>query len=477
MLFDRRRLSLEWRLWRREPMPWLLAALFIVAAAYAVANGLAWTAARQRAIVLADAENQRQFAELRTGAAALAHSGRTPRPFDVPASPGLVALFSPRYAALAPAPLTVLSIGESDVMPSYFRVTSERRDSFMDAEEIDNPVNLLNGHLDLAFVVVTLLPLLALVVAHTIVSVDRENGSLRLILAQAVSLRTHVAHRLAVRGLLLLGLVCAAVGAGVLASGAAPDARLVAGIGAVSLAATASIVAWLAVGAVISTRGPSSAANAVGVMVIWLVATNVIPTAINLIARWRYPVPPRMSLIERTRALDSEVRLHVVELLDAYYDAHPGEKPSGLNTAQYNFPLYWTAIQAEVDRRMAPILEEYDTALARQQSFVTRWAWLSPALVMQELMNDAAGTGVVRFQQFIAQVSAFHAEHRRFFEPRTFRLAFLAADDYDRMPRFAFQEEPVAALMRRLGVDLLAMMGWAVAALAFARRVLDRPTL
>jgi hypothetical protein len=80
--------------------------------------------------------------------------------------------FGPRYAMLPPAPLTPLAIGQSDLLPYYFKVSTDARETMLAATEIENPQRLLAGRFDLAFVAVFLYPLLM----RTIPSSRRRSG-------------------------------------------------------------------------------------------------------------------------------------------------------------------------------------------------------------------------------------------------------------------------------------------------------------
>jgi hypothetical protein len=58
-----------------------------------------------------------------------------------------------RVTGVGVSPLAFLALGQSDAYPSYFRMTGERRDSFIDVEETEHPLNLGNGRFDLAYFV------------------------------------------------------------------------------------------------------------------------------------------------------------------------------------------------------------------------------------------------------------------------------------------------------------------------------------
>ena len=55
---------------------------------------------------------------------------------------------------MPPGSLAALSIGQSDLLPYYFRMTTEARENVTSGAELENPQRLLTGRFDLAFVLI-----------------------------------------------------------------------------------------------------------------------------------------------------------------------------------------------------------------------------------------------------------------------------------------------------------------------------------
>lgn len=361
----------ELRVLRRDRTVWTALALLMVTTVYGAHTGARWTQHQQRAVASERAEEERQFQQLHAAALAAEQAGRTPSPFDAYASPGFLGLFYFRSAALGPAHLAPLSIGQSDVQPYYFRVTGERRDSFLDAEELDNPLNLMAGRFDLAFAVIYVLPLVLIGLAFNLVSDEREEGTLVLSLAQPVSPVRWLVTRLLTRAGPALAVVMMGAPLALLFWGADLDFAGAVGLLALWGAGVGAYAAiWLALIALVNCSLKSSTHSAVllgFLAVLWIM---VLPALVGIAVSVRHPVPPRADLIGATRAADTRVRTQVVELLERYYAEHPGTRPEGLDPRVYNFPLYWTAIQSEVERQLSPVLASYEQALSRQERLV-----------------------------------------------------------------------------------------------------------
>ena len=139
---------------------------------------------------------------------------------------------------LPPGPLAPLAIGQSDLLPYYFKVSTDARENIVAATELENPQRLLVGRFDLAFVLIYLYPLLILGITYNMLSAEKEQGTLALALSQPVSLSTLVTGKVTLRALLLVGIVVvfsavalAAAGADLAAPGALPRACPVDGRG------------------------------------------------------------------------------------------------------------------------------------------------------------------------------------------------------------------------------------------------------
>jgi ABC-2 type transport system permease protein len=87
---------------------------------------------------------------------------------------------------------------------------------------------------------------------------------------------------------------------------------------------------------------------------------------------------------------------------------------------------------------------------------VSRLRFLSPAIAMQEALNDVAGTSLARHRRFLGQAWSFAEQTKAFFVPRIFRRDTLSEADYDALPQFRFVEEQPGDVWRRV----LPGIGW-----------------
>jgi ABC-2 type transport system permease protein len=94
------------------------------------------------------------------------------------------------------------------MFPNSYPMSYGSKVDFMYDSEMENPWNLLSGHVDVAFVVVYLLPLLIFALSYNLLSVEREQGTLRMLLSQPLNLTTLLLGKVTVRaGALLIFVV------------------------------------------------------------------------------------------------------------------------------------------------------------------------------------------------------------------------------------------------------------------------------
>lgn len=366
---------------------------------------------------------------------------------------------------LPPGPLAPLAIGQSDLLPYYFKISTDARETIVASTEIENPQRLLVGRFDLAFVVIYLYPLLILGISYNMLSSEKEHGTLALALAQPVALSTLVSGKVAVRAVLLGGLVVlfslvalAVAGTDLIAPGAA--LRLLLWVGAVASYGAL----WFALAVFVASFGRPSATNATVLAGLWLVLIVMLPSLFNLVSTTLYPVPSRVEMIQAVRVASDEANAAGSTVLARYYEDHPELATGDAQQAMNEVNIVRVAVNDDVERRVRPVIDRFDRQLARQQSLVDSLKFLSPAILMQNALDDVAGSGTARHRHFMTQVTAYQRAWREYFVPLVFRKAAFTA--FDEIPVFGFVEERTADVADRvipaLGGLLVpaALVGW-----------------
>lgn len=454
----------EVRLMLAERGLWVVGALFLLLVAYALGNGLLQTAQRDRAqAAVAQADRDTRTAQ-RTLLEAILAGTAQPTPFENPADPSRMASgYGGQHVLLPTAPLGPVALGQSDLFPSQYQVTNQSRVVFMNPSDIENPWHLLSGHFDLAFVIVYLLPLLIFALSYNLLSAERENGTLRLLLSQPLRLRTLLAGKLTVRAAVLLGpavllpvaVLWIARHAGLTAGGAGSATLWWA------LLVGAYALFWFALVVAVNAFGASSATNAMVLVIAWVLLVLVAPVLLNLVVTQAAPAPSRTELATRQRVVTAEAMRRYQDLLGTEYQ-HVGQgailvprdgkiEIAGRSLANYR-------IQREVDEAIRPALARFDAQQAQQQALVGRFGAVSPAAVAYEGMTALAGNGARRHARFDAQTVAHHEAWKAFFFPRIDARDALAPADFDRMPTFVWHEEPADLVRGQAALAVLQLL-------------------
>lgn len=429
----------EARMMRRDGAVWFALLALVGVALFALAMGSARVAAQQAAIDAAHADETQRLSRLQKTLAQLQEADAQGKPAPEPPpfrDPRNAAFMgggpAAAVAALAPAPLALVATGQSDLLPPAVRITTGSKDTFLFADEIDNPANLMSGATDLAFVVVFVYPLVVLAMAFNLLAGEREQGTLAMTLASARRPGAALAGKFAARVAAPIGATLLAVAAGVWIF--AGWERLASpGFAALFAVVLLYGLFWAALAAAIDGLGRGSAFNALTLIGAWVAITMILPAAINSLAGFAHPAPSRIDMVLAARAASTDADRARDATLARYADEHGGGKPAG---GAQEMTLRRLATQEAAFQRVEAIVAEHDAQLARQREMADRLGYLSPAYLTYQALADIAGSGEARYRAFLDRIRAFHLDWREFFLSRAKAGASLTAQDYAALPRF-----------------------------------------
>ncbi|WP_442755513.1 DUF3526 domain-containing protein [Methylocystis sp. JAN1] len=428
---------------KRERAVWLALGALVAAVLFSLYTGAARVEARQILVAAARAEEAQRLDGLKRTLAKLdaGEAKEEPPPFRDPRNAAFMGGGpAARVAALAPQPLALAAVGQSDLFPPVVKVTTASKDSFLYADEIENPANLMSGSTDLAFVIVFVYPLVILALTFNLLAGECEQGTLAMTLASARKPGATLAGKLAARVLAPVGATLLAVALGI-AAFAGADA-----LASSSFVALAAIVLlyglfWAALACAVDGLGRSSAFNALTLICAWVVLTMLAPAGINSLAGYAHPAPSRIDMVLAARAASTDADKARDAALARYVDEHPGEKRDRAREGT----LRRLATQEAAFQRVEGVIAAHDAQLERQRALADRLGFLSPALLTYRALADVAGAGEARYRGFLDLIASFHVEWRDFFLSRAKAGAAMTAADYDALPRFSEPQEPAAA--------------------------------
>lgn len=365
-------------------------------------------------------------------------------------------------ALLPPAPLSALAVGQGDVYPNYLKVTARSLDALVSGDQIEHPLAVSNGQFDAAFVVLFLYPLLIFAISFDLTASERDRGTLRMVLAQPVTLRDVVAGKMIVRAL-QLAVPVMVIPMAIAASWSPIDGDFWLRVTLWTLVVLVYGAIWHGIAIVINARGMSAPANALVLAGIWLLFAVVGPSCVNLLIAVRYPMPSRVEAAVEARAATQEASVQGSQQLGQFLQDHPTSGNVGREGMRQ-----FAMLQAERERRVAERLEavdaSFDAQLRKQQRLASWLSVLSPTMVAQNVLLDVAGTSTFRFEHFRAEAARFQQQWKAYFEPRVLDAATLTQAEYAAAPRFTYADEGSGPMLRRVAIPII-VMGFAAAAL------------
>lgn len=425
----------------------LVCALLVVLIGYAFYNGMAVTEGRDRAVAAVLA-SERQAVQSNVETLRRIQAGQqTPGPFANPANPATIGSGGAgRYAVVPTIGLAPVAIGQGDMIPNYYGIGYGSKVSFMYDSEIESPWNLLNGHFDLAFLIVFLLPLLIFSLSYNLLSSEREAGTLRMLLSQPLDLTTLLTGKIMVRAVAVIGI--AASLPVVLLLAFRPEARGIDQLVGIPLwmgLVAAYGLFWFALAFLINGLGRSSAFNALSLIACWTLIVLVTPVLLNLAVGLAEPAPSRTELTNRTLAIKAENLRRYDQLFHGDYNYVA--KPDALlaKDGRIEMPPRTRATflaDRDMDANIDVLLKRFDDQLRAQQQLIDRLGPVSPAVIAYEGFSSLAGNSSRRYLAFKGQVDAFHDQWRSYFVPRILGGRAMSEAELRSLPRWTWRELP-----------------------------------
>lgn len=440
----------------------LVCGLLAAMICYGFYNGLVEIRARDEMVAKALSRDSETAKRNHDSFRRMAAGSFTPGPFDNLANPATLGGAAGPHAVLPSTALAPVAIGQSDMMPNYYRIGMKSKVDFMYDSEIENPWALLSGHFDLAFVMVWVLPLLIFALSYNLLSAERETGTQRILLSQPLSIGTLALGKIAVRTLFLLSV--ATLLPMLLTVALRSEARAIGQM--VPLLLWCGLVIayglfWFALAFLVNSVRWSSAVNALILIASWTVLVLIVPVLLNLAIGMLHPAPSRTALANTTRAIkaDNLKRYDALFSGDYRYIAEP--ESLLVKNGRIEIPSRTLAsflAQRNMDARVERLLVRFDQTITEQQGAVNRVGFLSPAVLLYDGMSSLAGTDGGRYGAFRAQVGAFHDRWRRRFEPPILNGIAMTERDLDTLPIWHWQEVPRELVVSQTGWRLASIL-------------------
>lgn len=314
---------------------------------------------------------------------------------------------------LKPTPLSVFATGLESIIPSYLGMT---RNGIKPGDTVlsSAPIAFLFGHLDFVFVVSTVFSLLALLFTFDAVAGEKEAGTIRITLANALPRDIFLWSKL-ISGYLVFivpFLVSLIIGLLVLVLQGFPLAEpdIYPRVFCLILVSLLYIAVFFALGSVISIYFDSSKTALIVVFTVWVFTVLILPRVGFLAAQIVAPTPTAESVYREKAAKQAELHAGLEKerstLLSEMLQDHLPKEPTsgGFTIAVTGGEEYFK----KMNEKMAPLeeaarLEYRDFAAERDQRYQQRrkhqeeiginLSRITPTASFISLATDATQTG------------------------------------------------------------------------------------
>ncbi|AZA49850.1 DUF3526 domain-containing protein [Chryseobacterium carnipullorum] len=312
--------------------------------------------------------------------------------------------------------LNALSIGQRDVNPSIQNLTIRNLEGQKYDTDLQNPVSLLLGSLDLGFVIIFLFPLVIISYCYNLLSEEKEESTWILLSVQSPSpfriLYKKFVIRFAVIAGVLLFLIILAVPLLDLSIN-----RALAGFFLVSLF---YIIVWFAISFWVVSWNKSSRAGAARLLFFWIVLTVILPAVLNHFILSQYPLPEALdTAVEQREAYHEKWDTDQKPTLEKFYKHYPQFRSYGFPKESFNW-LWYYAMQQMGDDESKIQSDQLKAKLWKREEMSRTLSYFVPGLHAQLQLNDLTGSGLADQLRFTKAAEHFHESKRLLFYPKIF---------------------------------------------------------
>lgn len=368
----------------------------------------------------------------------------------------------------------------------------------------DDPLPVMFPLIDLTFIVSILTSLIALILTYDAVSGEKEDGTLKLMLANSVPRSKIVLAKAAGAGLTLAGPLAVSLAAGMLVVLLHPRVDWAgvdwAALGLILVAAVLYGAVFALLGILVSSIHRSSASSIMTSLFIWTLLVLVVPNLSPYVASFLSPAPSRIKVARETARLTDVDRDDLGRKLMTQYRAevlkeHPvlGERLTGAEVKRRveEDPQYRKAYEADraaVERAWAEAnrvqgakadelredlqrKEEAQTGLARAISMA------SPLADLSYLATDLSSTGTRNLVHFGRLTQLWGQAFYREYQPKKVAElrakdptadAWNTAIDMSDAPRLRYEQEGLGGRIQAVLPPFAVLFGYGVILFAAA---------
>ncbi|WP_439557482.1 ABC transporter permease [Dyadobacter sp.] len=379
---------------------------------------------------------------------------------------GTTAYYPFFYTANYPSPWASFSIGQRDVNAFSLKIKILGIEGQLYDSELTNPLTLLVGNLDAAFVFIFLFPLLIIAFTYNTVSQEQEHGVWRIVETNAPSLLTIIFIKLLVRFSAVVITASVVFLAGVLLLGlpfSGPTFQLFGVI-------ICYLLFWFLLCAFVISLGKSSSFNATALVSCWIFLCMLFPGIANVLISGQIAIPEALETTVRQReGYHAKWDLPKKPTMETFYAAYPQYRKYPIPENEYSAGWYYAmqyAGEVEARESAGQLFEK----LAQRQALAEQIGMLNPVIYAQQMLNRVAATDLTNHIEYLQSVKRYHKQLREYFYPHIFENEQTENLDWTSYPKY----QPQAVTANAGSASVLPLVVWSLLAGLSATLLLRR---
>jgi ABC-2 type transport system permease protein len=275
------------------------------------------------------------------------------------------------------------------------------------------------------------MPLLLIALSYNLLSAEKENGTLSLILVNYISLKKLIFAKILFRFLLVLGFVILLFLIGLIAINAPMNSSTFSWFWAVIF----YTVFWCCLIFYWVSWQQNSAFNALVLLGNWLFFVVLIPTFLNLYLQSTKPISSGANLQRELREITEKGWSVPKKENLAKYFAEKGKIDTTKISADMVHDL---SLIYFMDKAAKPHFDEYKNQLTEQIEASNTWSWLSPAMQTQTILNQIADSDTDNYLRFLENAEKYYYQIRDFFDTQKLANKKFEKNDFEKIPKAEF---------------------------------------
>ncbi|MDE2661810.1 MAG: DUF3526 domain-containing protein [Gemmatimonadota bacterium] len=348
-------------------------------------------------------------------------------------------------------PLAGLARGRTEVETASLRIRLLALEGQLYEHETVNPRLAAAGDLDLAFLLIALLPLFIIALTYDLVSSEREGGTWNLV-RLFTRPRRLLALKLGSRAFLVAAVVAVPVALAAALAGVRLDARAGWAVALIAL----HTAFWFALCLGVASGRRSSTANAMILVGTWVALTLLAPAALSLANAILHPVPEALELTVRQRQGYHEAwDMTKDETMQGFFEDYPEWSDRTVPEDVFTWGWYY-AMNHRGDRAAREASGAYRDVLRERERWARRWSTLVPPLAAQLALDRLAASDLSAQLAYQDAVRRHHERLKTYFYPHFFAATPIDAVNWDGVP--VFEPAEIEESATRAGVPAAAAL-------------------